>query len=119
MYRNKREIAIYIPLTELALWVSGEGLSPTDAGRVFQATGVSRWGNIDIEEAQVAVAAKRSSVDLLEPINIYIYLYDIYDIYILCDMIYLFCVMCGMQSMLCAEFSLSYVRDSVCVMCGI
>ena len=34
-------------------------------------------------------------------------------------MIYLVFVMCGIQSMLCAEFSLSYVWDLVCLMCGI
>ena len=33
-------------------------------------------------------------------------------------MIYLVCAMCGIQSMLCAGFSQCYVRDLVCVMCG-
>ena len=34
-------------------------------------------------------------------------------------MIYLVCVMCGIQSVLCAAFSLSYVRDLVCLMCSL
>ena len=38
-------------------------------------------------------------------------------LYIEYDMIYLVCVMCGMQSTLRPEFSLSYVRDLVRVMC--
>ena len=33
-------------------------------------------------------------------------------------MIYLVCVVCGIQPVLCAGFSLTYVRDLVCLMHG-
>ena len=36
-----------------------------------------------------------------------------------CDMMCLVCVMCGIQSVSCAELSLSYVLDLVCPICGI
>ena len=34
-------------------------------------------------------------------------------------MIYLVCVMCGNQSVLCAGFSLCYVKSLACVLCSL